>query len=481
MSGADTSPVSTVSIGLDRPGVDPHGPGRRATVNVTMKDAGGARHDSYRWLIGEKSPAFGGAIRDMWNPTCLGDPGKVTDVEYKCSADDSGGVHGNSGVVNHGYALLVDGGTLQRRRRRRHRPRQGGQHLLAGAERPTSSPTSGFPELADRPGGLVRGPGRSADQRAQHGRRTTRRRRPTLITAADCAQVAAAIAAIELRFDPTDQCGWVPQFDKNTPALCGAGATSTTVFSEDFEDGLAGWAVDQHAASTAATRCRGRRPRCRTVTTPARWPRVRLPTRVSATAARATSPARASLTSGDIVIPADGDRPKMQFTHYFATEDGVRRRQRPAERQRRGLRPDPGVGLHLQQAAGAAHGGGGQHQPDGRSGRLLRVRPGLGVRQLGRVADRPRRSGRRPGRHHQGAVRHRSRRLRRQRRLVRRRRADRDLRHGPDARPRRPPRRPPRPPPPRRRPPRPPARRRPPRRRRPRPRRRRRRRRRPRR
>ena len=61
--------------------------------------------------MGEDSPAFGGAIRDMWNPTCYGDPGKVSDAEYYCAADDGGGVHSNSGVPNHGYALLVDGGT----------------------------------------------------------------------------------------------------------------------------------------------------------------------------------------------------------------------------------------------------------------------------------------------------------------------------------------------------------------------------------
>ena len=47
----------------------------------------------------------------MWEPTCYGDPGKVTDAEYKCSPDDNGGVHGNSGVPNHTYALAVDGGT----------------------------------------------------------------------------------------------------------------------------------------------------------------------------------------------------------------------------------------------------------------------------------------------------------------------------------------------------------------------------------
>ena len=119
-----------------------------ATVNVTMKDAGGDRYDSFRWLIGEKSPAFGGAIRDMWNPTCLGDPGKVTDAEYKCSADDSGGVHGNSGVVNHGYALLVDGGTLQRRRPSTASASTRRPTSTGGRRTSNSSPTSGFPELA---------------------------------------------------------------------------------------------------------------------------------------------------------------------------------------------------------------------------------------------------------------------------------------------------------------------------------------------
>ena len=47
----------------------------------------------------------------MWNPTCAGNPGKVTDAEYVCGFDDGGGVHGNSGVPNHLYALAVDGGT----------------------------------------------------------------------------------------------------------------------------------------------------------------------------------------------------------------------------------------------------------------------------------------------------------------------------------------------------------------------------------
>ncbi len=49
----------------------------------------------------------------MWNPRCFGNPGKVSDAfEYVCDlANDGGGVHINSGIPNHAFALLVDGGT----------------------------------------------------------------------------------------------------------------------------------------------------------------------------------------------------------------------------------------------------------------------------------------------------------------------------------------------------------------------------------
>ena len=55
---------------------------------------------------------FGGAIRDMWAPTCFGDPGRSRTRSTFCATGDNGGVHANSGVPNHGFALLVDGGTF---------------------------------------------------------------------------------------------------------------------------------------------------------------------------------------------------------------------------------------------------------------------------------------------------------------------------------------------------------------------------------
>ena len=63
-------------------------------------------------MVGEDDEdAFGFIIRDMWTPTCLGAPGKVTDREYGCGFGDNGGVHQNSGVPNHMFVLLVDGAT----------------------------------------------------------------------------------------------------------------------------------------------------------------------------------------------------------------------------------------------------------------------------------------------------------------------------------------------------------------------------------
>ena len=64
-----------------------------------------------RWKIGEDVAP--GGLRDMMDPTTLfGQPGKVSDFQYWCDMDfDGGGVHVNSTVPSHAYALMVDGGT----------------------------------------------------------------------------------------------------------------------------------------------------------------------------------------------------------------------------------------------------------------------------------------------------------------------------------------------------------------------------------
>lgn len=237
MAGSDQTLVSTVSIGLsDRESIRTAIAGG-ATVNVTMKDIAGDRVDSHRWLLSEKSSAFGGAIRDMWNPTCHGDPGRVSDAEYKCGTDDAGGVHSNSGVPNHAFALAVDGGSFN------------GQtstglgldkavNLWWRAQSAYLTPTSDFTDLAD---GLEAS---CADLTGKPINKITLGagdvQAATPITAADCAELAKVIAGTELRTEPL-QCNFQPLLNPDAPSLCGDGFVNQVSWGEDFEDGLAGW------------------------------------------------------------------------------------------------------------------------------------------------------------------------------------------------------------------------------------------------
>ncbi len=86
-----------------------------APVNISMRPYDNQLQqftdNSYLWLNGEDAVEFGGAIRDFWNPVCKGHTGRVSDTRYHCFTEDSGGVHRNSGIPNHAYALMVDGGT----------------------------------------------------------------------------------------------------------------------------------------------------------------------------------------------------------------------------------------------------------------------------------------------------------------------------------------------------------------------------------
>ncbi len=79
---------------------------------VDLTNGSGTDTAGVRWLLGEDLSI--GAIRDMADPTVYGDPGKIGDAQFKCydsGSVDGGGVHSNSGVPNHAYALMVDGGS----------------------------------------------------------------------------------------------------------------------------------------------------------------------------------------------------------------------------------------------------------------------------------------------------------------------------------------------------------------------------------
>ena len=194
--------------------------------------------ESIRWKMGEKATAFGGAIRDMWNPNCNGDPGRVLDTgNYFCGTGDSGGVHTNSGVTNHLYALLVDGGTYN-----------GytitgvgfvkAAHLWWRAQKNYLTPTSDFAIFADALeasandliGINLQGLSTSATPAGPSGR---------FWSSGDIQNLQNAILAVQLRSSPNTQCNYVPIL-KATPALC-ATAMSGALFSETWENGLGNW------------------------------------------------------------------------------------------------------------------------------------------------------------------------------------------------------------------------------------------------
>jgi len=286
------------------------------TVNVTMRARTGSQ-GSYRWLMGEDASAFGGAIRDMSDPTCLGDPGKVTDQEYFCASTDNGGVHSNSGIPNHGFALLVDGGTYN-------------GHTVAGigltkaaavywrAQSVYQTPSSDFTDHAES---LEQSCADLVGQKVNNLSTTStpnRGPKPT-ITAGNCASVAQMTQAVEFRNDPTEQCHFQPILQPNAPAVCGD-QPATTVFSENFESGLDGWTLTNQGVYAG-------------------WPNLDWTTDSSLPAGRTGSAAfgadpdagdcgqgagdisgMMSMQSPSIVVP--GGTTRLSFTHYIASEQG---------------------------------------------------------------------------------------------------------------------------------------------------------------
>ncbi|WP_299890627.1 M4 family metallopeptidase [uncultured Lacinutrix sp.] len=199
---------------------------------------------SDRWRMGEDATAFGGAIRDMWNPPCNGDPGKVTDGEYLCGTADNGGVHINSGIPNHAYALLVDGGAYN------------GQtitgigftkaaHIFWRAQSQYLTNTSDFNNLADA---LEASANDLIGVNLEGLSTTSIAAGPSgeIISASDVQQVINAILAVEMRINP-DVCGYTALLG-DSPALCD-NAINSPIFFEDWETGMDGWTVTQSPAS----------------------------------------------------------------------------------------------------------------------------------------------------------------------------------------------------------------------------------------
>jgi len=201
-------------------------------------------NSSDRWMIGEDVTATGIPVplRDMWNPTCYGSPGKVTDPQYYCdpNLDDSGGVHYNSGIANHAYALLVDGGTYN------------GQtitglgfvkaaHIIWRAQTQYLSQISSFKLFADALeaacndllGVNLEGLSTTETKAGLSGE---------IITMSDYDQVVKIIAALELNAEVN--CSFGTILGPIDP-LCNA-ASANPIFNENWESGIpSSWTVSQ--------------------------------------------------------------------------------------------------------------------------------------------------------------------------------------------------------------------------------------------
>ena len=165
---------------------------------------------SVRWLVSEDGS--GGAFRDMWNPNCFANPGRVSDPNYFCGEGDNGGVHVNSGIPNHAFALVVDGGTY-----RGHTVAAIGMtkaaHIYWRAMSVYQTPTS---KLADHADALELS---CADLTGQSlTDLETGSISSEVISASDCDHVAAAMQAVEMRDDP-EQCGFERVLAPNPPPV----------------------------------------------------------------------------------------------------------------------------------------------------------------------------------------------------------------------------------------------------------------------
>jgi Zn-dependent metalloprotease len=219
------------------------------TVNATLLARPGT-DNSFLWLLGEDSVGgITGALRDMWNPTCYSNPGKVSDsAYYVCNAADNGGVHTNSGVPNHGYALLVSGGTYNGKTVNAIGRTKAAQ-IYFRAQSVYQVDDSDFADHADALEASC------SDLIGQSFSVVGSDPLNGPINASDCAQVTNAIAAVELR-GSTAFCGFASLLDPRVAPTCSVSTTSgvtTPITSFDFESNPTDWTVSHETPSATFT------------------------------------------------------------------------------------------------------------------------------------------------------------------------------------------------------------------------------------
>lgn len=273
-----------------------------------------------RWVIGEDVVSIG-PIRDMWDPTSFGDADKVSSGNYACGSGDGGGVHSNSGIPNHAFAILVDGkhfngvnvhGIGLTR----------ALHIYFRAMTLYQTPTTNFAAHAQAVQTSCN------DLIGQSFNAISPESGSVSISDQTCQQVANAMAAVEMSAAPP--CNFVPILNPDTPELC-AGAAD--IFVEDWESGDDGWTRTSEGVF----------PDWEDNTRDIRDFAIRsgLPKDRAGSAAYATNPALGergggsctpggqpegdysgefSIDSPQITIPTDAENLGLRFDHYVASE-----------------------------------------------------------------------------------------------------------------------------------------------------------------
>jgi Zn-dependent metalloprotease len=196
---------------------------------VDLTNTGGTDTPAVRWKMGEDVPVFG-TLRDMMTPGNFGDPGRVGDVNYFCGDGnvDGGGVHFNSGVPNHLYALMADGGVFNGQTVTGMGLTKAGKiayraltvYLLSGSS--FADAANAFKRSCNDLVGGAAG-----------------------ITVNDCQEVIDALAAVQMTQATPCAGGTAGQY----PALCPAGQRPANVFFDNLESGLGNtnWIVQSTA------------------------------------------------------------------------------------------------------------------------------------------------------------------------------------------------------------------------------------------
>lgn len=276
--------------------------------------------DGERWLVGEDlgDAAQEAILRDMWDPERLGDPSKVSSAAYVCANDnDNGGVHYNSGIPNLAFAMLVDGKTFNGKTVQPIGLVRASQ-LYYQAQLAYQTPASKFADhqqallasCSDLQGVNLKDPltGAASNQPISND---------------TCTQVANATDAVEMGKQPPG-CQFGPMLKPGAPAMCPG---ATTIFSEDFEDGLAEWTPVSIGAGpewpghhwTTTTRRVRNKPASAPTLAEGNVAYAEDSNLGSCEAGNDTA-GQFSITSKMIRLPKDANAPRLRFDHYLATE-----------------------------------------------------------------------------------------------------------------------------------------------------------------